>query len=142
MFAWYLEFVVAGPMHAVYKVKAAASCCGCMAVLHDALIDTVAPVPHSLYRIFAATAPAAASTDSMNMTHAAAGAAGAAAAGAAAAAAGSSPHHKHIMPAEHKFSQPRSEGPHVAVKQMLWSFDGAHPALAGQHYMRTADQNR
>lgn len=30
----------------------------------------------------------------------------------------------------------------VPVKQKVYSFDSAHPALAQQHYLRTADQNR
>ncbi len=29
----------------------------------------------------------------------------------------------------------------MPVKQQVWSFDPAHPAMAEQHYLRTADQN-
>lgn len=48
--------------------------------------------------------------------------------------------HRDDMP-DFKFSQPRSAGPHVTLQQKMYSFDEAHPAIAEQHYLRSADQN-
>ncbi|KAL6761373.1 hypothetical protein V8C86DRAFT_3088623 [Haematococcus lacustris] len=39
-----------------------------------------------------------------------------------------------------RYSQPRSQGPHVVLGQHTYSFDPAHPAMAGQHYLRSQEQ--
>ncbi|KAG1668901.1 hypothetical protein FOA52_016070 [Chlamydomonas sp. UWO 241] len=43
---------------------------------------------------------------------------------------------------QHVYSQPRSAGPMTSVRTQAFAFDEAHPALAGQHYLRTLEQNR
>eukprot|EP00803_Ostreobium_quekettii_P010555 evm.model.scf_376EXC.5 EVM.evm.TU.scf_376EXC.5 scf_376EXC:50420-62632(+) len=49
--------------------------------------------------------------------------------------------HRPSVP-DFKFSQPRSAGQQAPLRQVGWSFDEAHPALAEGHYLRTPQQNR
>lgn len=49
--------------------------------------------------------------------------------------------HRPSVP-DFKFSQPRSTGEQAPLRQVGWSFDEAHPALAEGHYLRTREQNR
>lgn len=57
------------------------------------------------------------------------------------AATASVQHAVHRM--EHKGPQGKvQQGPAVAVKPAVFSFDEAHPVLAAQHYLRTHEQNR
>lgn len=41
---------------------------------------------------------------------------------------------------DYRFSQPHSSGPQAPLPPKVFSFDDAHPALAGSHYLRTGEQ--